>query len=39
MKTTMMIPQANRLARGRARVTASPVDRRLWQVEGARPNG
>jgi hypothetical protein len=34
MNTTLTIPQANRLARGRARVTASPVDRRLWQVEG-----
>jgi hypothetical protein len=34
MKTTMTIPQANRLARGRSRVTASPVDQRLRQVEG-----
>jgi len=34
MKTTLTIPEANCLARGRARVTASPVDRRPWQVEG-----
>jgi len=34
MKTTLTIPQANRLARGRARVTASPLDRRLWEVDG-----
>jgi glutamine cyclotransferase len=34
MKKTLTIREANRLARGRARVTASPVDRRLWQVEG-----
>jgi hypothetical protein len=34
MKTTLTIPQANRLARGRAKVTVNPVDRRLWQVEG-----
>jgi len=34
MKTTLTIPQANRLARGRAKVTANPVDQRLWQVEG-----
>ena len=34
MKTTLTISQANRLARGRARVTTSPVDPRLWRVEG-----
>lgn len=34
MKTTLTIPQANRLARGRARVSRDPVDRRLWRVEG-----
>ena len=34
MKTTLTILQANRLARGRARVTTSPEDPRLWRVEG-----
>ena len=34
MKTTLTIREANRLARGRARVTRSPEDGRLWRVEG-----
>ena len=34
MKTTLTILQANRLARGRARVTTSLEDPRLWRVEG-----
>ena len=34
MKTTLTIPQANRLARGRARVMVDPEDPRLWRIEG-----
>jgi hypothetical protein len=34
MKTTLTITQANCLARGRARVTASTLSRRLWQADG-----
>jgi hypothetical protein len=38
MKATLTIPQANRLACGRTRATASPVGRRLWQVEERHRN-
>jgi len=34
MAKTLTIRDANRLARGRARVTRCPEDRRLWRVEG-----
>ena len=34
MAKTLTIREANRLARGRARVTRSPEDPRLWRVEG-----
>jgi hypothetical protein len=34
MEKRLAIREANRLARGRARVSVDPVDRRLWQVEG-----
>jgi hypothetical protein len=33
-KQVLTIREANRLARGRARVTTSPEDGRLWRVEG-----
>jgi len=33
MTRDLMIREANRLARGRARVSRDPVDRRLWRVE------
>jgi len=33
MHETLTIPQANRLARGTARVSADPVDPSLWRVE------
>ena len=34
MAKAITIREANRLARGRAKVSVDPVDRRLWQVEG-----
>jgi len=34
MAKVLTIREANRLARGRARVTRSPEDPRLWRVEG-----
>ena len=34
MAKTLTIREANRLARGRARVTRCPEDGRLWRVEG-----
>ena len=34
MEKRLTIREANRLARGRARVSVDPVDRQLWQVEG-----
>jgi len=33
MEQTLTIEQANRLARGRARVSADPIDPSLWRVE------
>jgi len=34
MAKILTIREANRLARGRAKVSVDPVDRRLWRVEG-----
>ena len=34
MEKRLTIREANRLARGRARVTRSPEDPRLWRIEG-----
>ena len=33
MEQTLTIEQANRLARGKVRVSADPIDPMLWRVE------
>ena len=35
MQKTLTIQQANRLARGKVRVSVDPVDPSLWRVEDA----